>query len=81
MRFKVYEPPQQAAVQRWRWELEGDAEDEVLARSPWLASREECFASYHRIRSAFANGQIEAVEVPSDRGQVAAVDAARPRSV
>jgi hypothetical protein len=64
----MYEPQPLAAVKHWRWELEGDSEDEVLARSPWLTSREECFAMYNRIRSAFAEGQVEAVEVPtSDR--------------
>ena len=77
----MYEPQPRAAVKHWRWELEGDAEGEVLARSPWLTSREECFATYNRIRTAFADGQVEAVEVPGDVGQVDAVHAGRPRSV
>ena len=81
MRFKVYESQPPAAARHWRWELEGDTEDEVLARSPWLTSREECFATYHRIHTAFANGRVEVVEVPSDRGQVDTVGAAGPRSV
>jgi hypothetical protein len=81
VRFKVYEPQPLAAVKHWRWELEGDAEGEVLARSPWLTSREECFATCNRIRTAFANGQVEAVEVPGYDGRVDVVDAARPRSV
>lgn len=79
MRFKVYEPQPLAAVKHWRWELEGDADGEVLARSPWLTSREECFATYNRIRAAFENGRVEAVEVPGDHG--GQVGAARPHSV
>jgi hypothetical protein len=67
VRFKVYEPQPLAAVKRWRWELEGDSEDELLARSPWLASREDCFGMYNRICNAFEKGQVEIVEVPTSR--------------
>lgn len=77
----MYEPQPLAAVKHWRWELEGDAEGEVLARSPWLTSREECFATYNRILTAFANGQVEAVEVRGYGGHVDAVGVKRPRSV
>jgi hypothetical protein len=79
LRFKVYEPQPLAAVKHWRWELEGDADDGVLARSPWLASREECFAAYNRIRTAFELGQVEAAEVPGDQAGQARV--ARPHAV
>jgi hypothetical protein len=71
MRFKVIAPQPLAAVKHWRWELQGDSEDEVLARSPWLASREECFGMYNRICKAFENGQVEIVEgagEPTARG-------------
>jgi hypothetical protein len=67
MRFKVYEPQPNAPVKRWRWELEGDSADEVLARSPWLASREDCFGMYNRIHNAFEKRQVEIVEVPASR--------------
>jgi hypothetical protein len=66
MRFKVYEPRPNAPVKQWRWELEGGA-DEVLARSPWLASREDCFGMYNRIHNAFGKGRVEIVEVPASR--------------
>jgi hypothetical protein len=66
MRFKVYEPQPNAPVKQWRWELEGGA-DEVLARSPWLASREDCFGMYNRIHNAFGKGRVEIVEVPASR--------------
>jgi hypothetical protein len=76
--FKVYEPHSLAAVKQWRWALEGDGEGEVLARSPWLASREECFAAYTRIRRAFENGDVEVIEVSAE--QAGRIHAARPRS-
>jgi hypothetical protein len=79
VRFKVYEPQPLAAVKHWRWELEGEAEDGVLARSPWLPSREDCLAAYSRIRTAFESGQVEAVEVPGDHS--GNVNNRRPHSV
>jgi len=75
----VHQTQPLAAAKHWRWELEGDIDNEELARSPWLTSREECFAVYHGIRTAFETGQVEAVAVPAD--QPGQVQAARPRSV
>jgi hypothetical protein len=79
LRFKVYRPQPLAAVKHWRWELEGDADVGVLARSPWLASREECFAAYTRIRTAFESAKVEAVEVSTEDAGLVRV--ARPGSV
>lgn len=75
----MYEPQPLATVRHWRWELEDDTANEVLARSPWLESREECFAAYARIRTAFTHGQVEAVEIPGDESEQAR--GARPRGV
>ena len=55
---------------QWHWVLEGDSEDEVLAKSSWLASREDCCGIYNRIPHAFEKGQLRIQYAPKSERRI-----------